>query len=163
MINNLTKMEDDKKKFVNWLKKIIKIDGVITGKQLAKKVGIDPSTISGYLTGRTKGPELSLRLEICKVLGFDYEEIMDIGRRQIAPLPTPLGTEDIKKLIAGEMNKYQTNDIERHLRNKHKAIIHDLQELEKLDPAALKEIHNYIKYQLHEKQQDKAMGEGAAK
>ena len=67
------------------------------------------------------------------------------------------------KVSAGEMSKHHTNDLERHLRNKHQAIIQDLRELEKLDPAALKEIHNYIKYQLHEKQQDKAMGEGAAK
>jgi len=94
-------MEDDKKKFVNWLKKVIKIDGLITGKKLSQKVGVDPSTISGYLTGRTKGPELPLRLRICEEMGVDYEEILEAGRQV-----TQLGAEDVKQIVAGEMNKY---------------------------------------------------------
>ena len=124
-------------------------------KFLCGETGYSTGYISQVLNDKQDASQ-EAQIKISEAMGVEYKSFFD------APPPKPLGTEDIKKLIAGEMNKYQTNDLERHLQNKHQAIIHDLQELEKLDPAALTEIHNYIKYQLHEKQ-DKAMGGGAAK
>ena len=77
-------MKDDKQIFVEWLRKAIKIDKLMTGEQLAAAVNISPATISGYLTGRTKGPaELDLRLKICEALNVDYQKIIKEGRMEV--------------------------------------------------------------------------------
>ena len=125
-------------------------------KFLCGETGYSTGYISQVLNNKQDASQ-EAQIKISEAMGVDYKSFFD------TPPPKTLGTEDIKKLIAGEMSKHQqTNDLQRHLRNKHKAIIHDLQELEKLDPTALQDIHKYIKFQLHEKQ-DKTMGESAAK
>lgn len=73
-------MKTDKEIFTEWLRHAIKIKGLIKGKDLAVKAGVDPTTISGYLTGRTKGPELDLRLKICNILNVDYSSIIKQGK-----------------------------------------------------------------------------------
>jgi len=120
-------------------------------KFLCGETGYSTGYISQVLNNKQDASQ-EAQIKISEAMGVEYKSFFD------TPQPTPLGTEDIKKIIASEMNKHKTNDLEKHLQNKYQSIIHDLQELEKLDPAALKEIHNYIKFQLHEKQPDKTMG-----
>ncbi|MCG8639459.1 MAG: helix-turn-helix transcriptional regulator [Desulfobacterales bacterium] len=76
--------DDDKAIFTRWLKKAIKVDNRITGKKLAEKVDVHPSTISGYITDKSKGLGLSLRLKICDALNVDYFEIIDQERKKTA-------------------------------------------------------------------------------
>ena len=124
-------------------------------KFLCGETGYSTGYISQVLNDKQDASQ-EAQIKISEAMGVEYKSFFD------TPQPTPLGAEDVKAIVAGEMNKHHTNDLERHLRNKHQAIIQDLRELEKLDPAALKEIHNYIKYQLHEKQgrlSDKALRE----
>ncbi len=69
-------IKSEREIFVEWLRKAIKIDRLITGKELATRIGVDPSTISGYLTGKRNGPGAELRLKICEVLGKKYADIV---------------------------------------------------------------------------------------
>ena len=168
-------MEDTIKIFVVGLRKWAKFNN-ITQKELSTIIGKDQTTISNYYQDKTRPtPETIER--IIQQYNLDYEEILQEGRKELEPPgllssePIPRGLlarleADVTELqikVSAGVRADHTNDLERHLHNKHQAIIQDLRDLEKLDPAALKEIHNYIKYQLHEKQQDKAMGGGAAK
>ena len=154
-------MENEPTPFSAAFKYLIESDKKVTQTKIAHKTGLRQSYISALKNADRDGSEKTRR-KVASYFKIPYDDFLEIGRRQIAPQPTPLEAEDVKAIVAGEINKHHTNDLERHLRNKHKAIIQDLRELEKLDPAALKEIHNYIKYQLHEKQgrlSDKALGE----
>lgn len=72
------KIENEKNIFVEWLKKVIKIDNRITGKELAARLGVHPSTISGYLTGKRSGPGKAVRFKICEILGEDYSNVVGI-------------------------------------------------------------------------------------
>lgn len=105
MLIRLQDMEDDKKIFVDWLKKLIKIDGVITGRKLAEKVNVDPSTISGYLTGRTQGPDLPLRLKICEIIGVEYKKIISDSFNKPDPTTSFSPHEDSDMLERYEMLK----------------------------------------------------------
>lgn len=75
-------MEDERKIFVAWLKKFIKIDKIKTGKYLAEKVGCDPTTISSYIRNRTK-PDLAMRTAILDASGVTYGEMLKIGRDEL--------------------------------------------------------------------------------
>jgi transcriptional regulator with XRE-family HTH domain len=56
-------MENEPKIFTAWLRKVIKDDKQITAKELAKRIGCDPTTISSYIRNRTK-PNFETRAQI---------------------------------------------------------------------------------------------------
>jgi transcriptional regulator with XRE-family HTH domain len=92
-------MKDDRQIFVEWLKRFLKMDGGMTGVELAKKAGINPGTLSGYIIGRSKGPRTVLEREkICQAAGVNYAEIINSGRAGDDTQPTvsgsPLGREN---------------------------------------------------------------------
>jgi len=105
-------MLSDKEIFANWLKKNVKLNGIVKGNVLAKKIGVDPSTISGWFGGtRSKGPEKTLSLKIIEVLNnecgtdFNYDEIIKTGRYQSEKKDPELAGEDIKAIIDGRVNE----------------------------------------------------------
>jgi len=91
-------MENETKIFVCWLIKLIKKDKKIKAKELARLVGCDASTISGYIRGRTK-PDDDIRQAILKATETPYAQMMEIGRRESEPKAPELAGEDINTLI----------------------------------------------------------------
>jgi transcriptional regulator with XRE-family HTH domain len=92
-MGNVGIMKDDKQIFVEWLKYAIKIECKMKGNELANKVGINPGTISGYITGKSKGPRnVEDRVKICGVLGADYQQVIAAGRQQDVKVDLPQRT-----------------------------------------------------------------------
>jgi len=79
-------MDADKKIFSKWLKKKIKLEGAIKGNVLAKKIGVHPSTISGWFGEKSQGPDRELSIQICKILNVDYNDIITKERQEYQPL-----------------------------------------------------------------------------
>lgn len=176
MLIKLGNMEDDKKKFVNWLKQLIKIDGVITGKALAAKIKVDPSTVSGWLTGRTKGPELPVRIEICEAVSADYKEIMQTQNNKELQPNYAVPPEDVAGIVAKEIKRQlaktspappaQQNDLERRKTQKnqpHHDLVNEFEQpeeayelnciirkIEKLEKNKFKKIKKYLLAELEE-------------
>jgi transcriptional regulator with XRE-family HTH domain len=64
---------------------------VMRGKDLAEKAKLHPATISGYLTGKSKGPRtVEERQAICEALQADYNEVIAAGRKEDAPSSSDL-------------------------------------------------------------------------
>jgi len=80
---------NETKIFVAWLIKYIKKDKRITGKELARRVGCDPTTISSYKRRRTK-PDYEMRCKILKAVDMPYEKMMEEGRRELKAAPPSL-------------------------------------------------------------------------
>lgn len=155
---------DDKALFTRWLKKAIKVDNRITGKELAKRVGVHPSTISGYITNKSKGLGLSLRLKICDVLKVEYAEIMNRERRNAtgkAPESIDELTDKVLRRIRQEQSNQNIIDYrDVHNLNQHKKIneFSDQEkgyrlnvlavELEKIDPDELEAGIKYFETRL---------------
>lgn len=76
------KMKTDAEIFSTWLKKVVKFEGQIKGKDLAKKINVHPSTISGWFGEKSQGPRKELSLKICEILHGDYSEIIKAGRHK---------------------------------------------------------------------------------
>ena len=120
-LNKYKIMLSDKEIFSRWLKKAIKLEGIIKGKDLSDKTGIAPSTISGYLNDKTY-PDLQNRLKICQAIGVDYNKIIMAGRE-----------DDFE---AGKKFKNQSTADE---------VIKLLVELESIDQFALGEIGRMVR------------------
>ena len=70
------KMISDKEIFSIWLKMKMKGEDAIAGNVLAPMIGVHPSTISGWFSGKSKGPGKPLAKKICKIIGGDYDNII---------------------------------------------------------------------------------------
>ena len=137
-------MQSDKEIFVEWLKRAIKIDKLISGKTLAQKVGISPSTISGWFGSKSKGPKIDTRMDICEELGVSYNKIIQehrgkIDAKEIADIQDPYRSEHHKKI-----NEFPNQ--------KQALLMNSLAvELANIDPDELDEVIDFIKYRLSKK------------
>jgi hypothetical protein len=86
-------MEDEQKIFRAWLYKIVKKDKTITGRKLAKKIGVKEPTLTAYHSGRKdetgekKFPVIPIdkRNAILSVTKTSDKEMMEAGRQEIVP------------------------------------------------------------------------------
>ena len=108
-VNYCCNMEDKVEIFVKGAKKIAKIKRYTQG-DIAEGIKNDvpelkgsQGTISSYFIGRTR-PKDNTMIAIAKFLQTPYEEILEAGRQV-----TQLGAEDVKQIVAGEMNKYSSS------------------------------------------------------
>lgn len=133
-------MDDQTEIFRHWLRKIIKKDKRITGKQLAALVGCDPSTISSYIRMRTR-PDYGIQETIQNKLGVTDQEVTEQGKAEIKnlqqtvlvqPQPETLPTGTRRSAI--EFNNRATAD----------EIMTALKEIEKLDPGELEFFRSII-------------------
>ena len=83
-------MENEVEIFRAWLSKYLKVDKVITGAELAKKIGIPSPRLSQYHSGRTDGglrtfPTIpfDVREKILKAVDLPYEEVLKTGKREL--------------------------------------------------------------------------------
>jgi len=146
-------MEDEIKIFARGVKYIIKTspkDKKMTQADLAKKIGKDQSTISGYINGRTR-PGVKEIEAITKALGMTYEEIIEAGRIVDSDFK-----DDIIKILREQLN---ISVLPQH-REHHKIIEQfkdkpfatkiniALVELEDLDRDSLEEVYEIIQGKL---------------
>jgi transcriptional regulator with XRE-family HTH domain len=159
-------MHSDKEIFSSWLKKVVKGEDVIKGKILAEKVGIAPSTISGWFHGKSKGPEKPIAVEICKILNADYDKIITDGRHEVQP-DISLIEKTVRKVLdekeASSQNKKPDNVIDYHdpIKVMHYKKVNEFPdpvtalelntlavELAHIDPKAVKEVIEFIKFKI---------------
>jgi transcriptional regulator with XRE-family HTH domain len=98
-------MEDNVKIFIAGAKKVAKIKG-FTQKDIAKGVknyvpGFKGSqaTISSYFVGRTR-PKQTMMQAMANFFKMSFEEIMEIGRKELEPQQTELTGKDLKKIFS---------------------------------------------------------------
>jgi len=128
-------MENEIKVFVAWLKKYVKDDKQMTAKAIALEIGVDPTTISGYIRKRTK-PSFKIREKITKATGVDYKDIMSQGRQAIKNKNQPVETSDRDNFVKFETDlEREPFEVIKTFRYQEKAILANklLSELEQLD------------------------------
>jgi len=144
-------MKDDKQIFVEWLKYAIKIECKMKGKELAEKLGINPGTISGYITDKSKGPrDIKDRIRICEVLGTDYQKIIDAGRQGVIYTKSetpPTTTHSLPKSVH-ELDPVtrEHKELVKHFVSKHIALETNRKmiELDKSDPSRFADLVSII-------------------
>ncbi|MCP4021013.1 MAG: helix-turn-helix transcriptional regulator [Desulfobacteraceae bacterium] len=159
----LKNMENETKIFVAWLKKLVKLDKVVTARWVAGKVGVTPATISSYVTDRTK-PNFKIRQAIIEAVGVDYEEVLRVGRQELLP---PRPESDVMEEAAKEAIQKALKDMPIiDLRNQKNALHHQiidkfkdqdlateinsiLLNIERLDAEELKVFRDYAKSRLN--------------
>ena len=120
-------MKSDKEIFTEWLRDVVKVKGRIKGKDLAKKAKIHPSTLSGYFSGKTKGPDLEIQLRICEALNEDREKILQAARQQSEQNSLLERVNRLEATIpANEKNEIQSQ--RRKKRNRHYDIVDEFPE-----------------------------------
>ena len=117
-------MENELEIFVAWLIKFIKNDKRITGKELALRIGCDPTTISSYIRRRTK-PDFDTRIAILNAVGVPYEDMMREGRIKLGNFvtaTTPPVTMTAQATTTPAPPRQKT-DIEIQLNKNHQEIV----------------------------------------
>ena len=169
-------MLTDKEIFSNWLKEIIKLKGIVKGKDLALDVGVAPGTISGWFGDKSKGPEKDVGEKICDILTnkykfpCEYDQIIKTGRKKFESKTNK--TRDLEQrisvlesLIPSEKftkSDYKT-DIEKHILSKHQMRVKDfptdcqekayeinnkLIEISKIEPGYLDDLDDILNKKL---------------
>ncbi len=166
----IMEIENEIECFRAWLKDYVKDRKIVTGKDLASKLGTSPQRISHFHSGRIDDgvrtfPKISIkeRRGIAKIVGIDYETAIENGKKILNKEAIP--TSDIEERLAKieatipslSMQVNATVDIttERHrqvierFRQKELAlkINEELAELEELDKDKLLSVLDYIQYQ----------------
>jgi hypothetical protein len=153
-------MEDIVEIFIAGAKKISKIKGCSQASIAKGTKGVaglkgSQGTISSYFIGRTR-PKPEVMQAIADFLKTPYNDILDLGRQEIAKQNHPTLTEDeIRRIVREEQSAHQPIDItvEKHRqlvdkfdqKNLAMEINEELIELERLDKNQLKEILGIIK------------------
>jgi transcriptional regulator with XRE-family HTH domain len=91
-------------RFVKLLKARIEQDDRLTASGLAKRAGIDNSTIRKLISGENSSPTLSTAQKICAALGVSLEEFMGLDvdplQAEIVDLYNQLSPEERRLLLS---------------------------------------------------------------
>ena len=171
-------MENEKKIFRLWLRKIIK-DGVITGVQLAKELKVSSATVSAYHAGRIvsgvrqyTGTTFEIRKKIISITKTPYKEMLEIGRAELQPpqnidqkidarIDARLKEREAKNQAANEpQNDIDTKRLEKL--KQHYSVVEGYQdqktaisinqklvEIEKLDPETFRDIDSELQTKIN--------------
>ncbi|MCF8126864.1 MAG: helix-turn-helix transcriptional regulator, partial [Desulfotignum sp.] len=122
-------MLTEKEIFTKWLKKKIKIEEATTGVVLAQKVGVHPSTISGWFSRKSKGPEKKIRLKICEFFQVNHDDIVGKKKKEKSAKQDPK-IVNIDRQHWKVVEQFQQKDTALQI---NQALV----ELEKVDPSSL--------------------------
>lgn len=148
-------------------------EGKNTQKEVADKIGEDTNQLNEFLNKKRNFSEKK-RERIASFWDMSYMDMLflgkelEAGRKELQPQTTQLGAEDVKKIVAGEMSKYNrpvpithpdapidyqtTRHQRRVLDYQQKEIAYSITdkliEIEKADPGYLEELDDILAIKL---------------